>query len=460
MNESEDRKQEVLKALSIIIDPDLNQDIVSLGFIKELSIKHTHVSFSIALTTPACPIKKEFYDKARHCVQQIPWVSQVSIKESNQNYQSNQFEKKENNALKKVGTVIAVSSCKGGVGKSTIAVNLACSLAKQNANVGIFDADIYGPSLPTLCQVNDTNLVMNTSSSLIQPILFENLKLMSFAYTQDSDHQMPAIMRGPMVSQIIQQLLFQTEWGELDYLIIDMPPGTGDIQLTLGQIIPITASVIVTTPQKISYLDVVKGIDMFEKLNIPIVAIVQNMSMFTCQHCQHKQSIFGNGQIHRFEKEYGFEHTFLIPLDPILSSMSDKGEPITLNLPEHSISQLFNKLSHSVIMECSKIQNGKQKIAKLSYNKSSGIQILLNDITLKFSPLNLRLRCLCAHCQDEFTGKRHIDQSSIENDIYPLSLNSVGNYALGIEWSDNHSSLFPYKILTEWADVNHSSSKK
>ena len=272
-----DRKAQVLDKLKGVIDPDLGKDIVTLGFVKDLNIDDTgNVSFNLELTTPACPVKDQFRASCEELLGELDWVGDVAV---TMTAQQRKKPAQSGNGLSQVRHIIAVASCKGGVGKSTVAVNLAFTLSRMGAAVGIFDADVYGPSLPTLVNAPFHGLFQDGDS--IIPVEHDGVKLMSFAYAAAPQGEgRPAIMRGPMVSQVINQLLTGTGWGELDYLILDMPPGTGDIQLTVAQLVPMSAAVIVTTPQQISFVDVVKGVEMFDQLKIPTIAVVENMSYF------------------------------------------------------------------------------------------------------------------------------------------------------------------------------------
>jgi len=338
--------------------------------------------------------------------------------------------------------MIAVARCKGGVGKSTTSVNLAYALHELGCKVGLFDADVYGPSLPTMVYQNNAELLIGDDNKIL-PINAGGVKLMSFGYSEQSEDA--AIMRGPMVSQVINQLFTQTDWGELDYLIIDMPPGTGDVQLTLGQMIPITASVMVTTPQKVSFIDVLKGIKMFDQLNVPTIAAIQNMTYFKCDNCDEKHYIFGVGALQKLTKEFGFKLTYEFPMDPQIPLLCDTGIPIVVDMPEHDVSKLYLKFAKELLKEVEVLK--KQSPPQFQFIENKGIQMLQNNEVTIISPKTLRENCICAHCVDDVSGQKKLDPATISEDIKPEVMNPVGNYALGISWSDGHSSLYPYTSI-------------
>lgn len=348
--------------------------------------------------------------------------------------------------LKQIKHIIAVSSCKGGVGKSTVAVNLAFSLKKQGLSVGIFDADVYGPSLPTMVEVS--NPVPVVDGEAVMPIEEYGIKMMSFGFIQKQlEQEGPAIMRGPMVSQVITQLLLGTQWGELDVLIIDFPPGTGDIQLTLGQIAPITAAVIVTQPQHLSFIDVVKGIEMFDTLKIPTIAVVENMSYFLCGNCDTKHRLFGAGAKRRLSSMFGIEQCYEIPLDPDVAPAGDDGQPIVITHEDHTISKIFEEIARDVQAACEKIEAAPETGYHFHVD-DEGLHILYDEVERGVLNLKeLRSKCRCAKCEDEFTGERLLDEASIPDTIQVGTIGTVGNYALAIDWSDGHHSMFPYVQL-------------
>ena len=352
--------------------------------------------------------------------------------------------------LKDIGKVIAVSSCKGGVGKSTIAVNLAYSLAKLGYKVGIYDADIYGPSLPTLVSLKDPHLhAPEDDPKAIVPLEFERVKLMSYGYAA----QKMAVIRGPMVSAITHQLLTCTRWGALDYLVVDLPPGTGDIQITLCQEVELTAAVIVTTPQKISFVDVIKGIDMFMATKVPTVAVVENMSYFLCGKCQTKHRLFGPGYLNQLMSLYGIKNSVELPMDPDLAQYSDAGVPLVLVQPDTAhLPSAFLDLARRVHSETETLKGSQPP--SVNYDPAQGkvhVHLPTGDDHY-LDPYTLRQACKCAACVDEFSGQQLFNPQSIPRDVYPLRIEAKGNYAVAVVWSDGHrSSLYPYSSLLDLA---------
>ncbi|MGE4170056.1 MAG: P-loop NTPase [Candidatus Margulisiibacteriota bacterium] len=436
---------QILEALSAIIDPDLNQDIVSLGFVQNLLISDEgNVSFTLELTTPACPVKDLFVKEATDRVKALGWPQDVRVSLS---AQKRNVLRQQGKGLEGVQRIIAVHSCKGGVGKSTVAVNLAYSLAALGASVGLFDADVYGPSLPTMVKLDSMELFMK--GGLIAPLLKQGVKLMSFGYTQATSGETgPAILRGPIVSQIINQLLTGTAWGDLDYLVLDMPPGTGDIAITVSQLVPITAAVVVTTPQELSFVDVIKGIQMFDSLKIPVVTVVENMSYFECGNCQEKHRIYGQGAAKKLVNEFGFEHVIELPIDPKVASAGDNGLPLVKQTESSSSHRAFEHLAETVVREVSRLDALGAIHPTISFDEGLGLVALYSSgQTLAIPAVEARYLCRCAHCQDEFTGQQKLDKVAIDPDIRVTALQPIGNYAVGLTWSDGHSSIFPYAFF-------------
>jgi ATP-binding protein involved in chromosome partitioning len=336
---------EVLDALRPIIDPDLGKSIVDLGFITHLTIDGGDVSFDIELTTPACPIKAEFEKAAREQVLALEGVENVRVTMTSQTRgRTSAPEATASDVLPGVKNVIAVASGKGGVGKSTVALNLALALGATGARVGLLDADVYGPSIPLLAGVHEQPRAVGES---IQPLEKHGVKLMSMGFflTENS----PVIWRGPMVHGLIQQFLTDVAWGELDYLVVDMPPGTGDAALTLTQQAPLSGAVIVTTANDLSLIDARKGLAMFETVKVPVLGIVENMSYFTPPDLSdRKYYIFGEGGGKRTADELGVDFLGGIPIDPRIVEGGDTGKPIVVEAPDSVPAEVFTELSGAI----------------------------------------------------------------------------------------------------------------
>ncbi|KAF2952024.1 fe-S cluster assembly factor HCF101, chloroplastic isoform X1 [Oryza sativa Japonica Group] len=439
----EDAKKDVLVALSQIIDPDFGTDIVSCGFVKDLEISEAleEVSFRLELTTPACPIKDMFEEKANEVVAALPWVKKVNVTMSAQPARP-AYAGELPEGLQKISNIIAVSSCKGGVGKSTVAVNLAYTLAGMGARVGIFDADVFGPSLPTMVSPENRLLVMNPESRSILPTEYLGVKMVSFGFAG----QGRAIMRGPMVSGVINQLLTTTDWGELDYLVIDMPPGTGDIHLTLCQVAPLTAAVIVTTPQKLAFIDVAKGVRMFSKLKVPCVAVVENMCYFDADGKRFYP--FGQGSGAQVVQQFGIPHLFDLPIRPTLSASGDTGIPEVVADPQGDVAKTFQNLGVCVVQQCAKIR--QQVSTAVSYDRSiRAIRVKVPDSDEEFllHPATVRRNDRSAQSVDEWTGEQKVQYGDIPEDIEPEEIRPMGNYAVSITWPDGFSQIAPYDQL-------------
>ncbi|MFQ5355392.1 MAG: iron-sulfur cluster carrier protein ApbC [Mariprofundaceae bacterium] len=343
-------EKQVLTALSAIIDPDFNKDIVSLGFVKDIKISAGKVGFNIELTTPACPVKEEFKRQAETAVGQISGVDHVDV---------NMTSRVRTNAIHQgmtpvpgIRNIIAVASGKGGVGKSTIAVNLAVNLAETGAAVGLLDADIYGPSIPRMLGL--TGEKPRVEDKRLQPLRNFGLKTMSIGFLVPENQAM--IWRGPMVAGAIGQLLNDVNWGELDYLIIDLPPGTGDAQLTLSQKVPVTGAIVVTTPQDIALLDCQKGIAMFKKVNVPVLGLVENMSVFICPECGHASHIFARGGADQLGRKYNTDVLAHVPLDIQIRQNSDAGVPIVAAHPDSNQAAIFRKLAGEIARRLSMLE--------------------------------------------------------------------------------------------------------
>ncbi|KAI0493868.1 hypothetical protein KFK09_023994 [Dendrobium nobile] len=439
----ESAKKDVLTALSQIIDPDFGADIVSCGFVKDLHIDDVlkEVSFRLELTTPACPIKDEFQQKANEVVATIPWVEKVNVKMSAQPAKP-VFAGELPKGLQAISNIVAVSSCKASVGKSTVAVNLAYTLAGMGARVGIFDADVYGPSLPTMVSPENRLLEMSPENKTILPAEYLGVKLVSFGFVG----QGRAIMRGPMVSGVINQLLTTAEWGELDYLVIDMPPGTGDIQLTLCQVAPLTAAVIVTTPQKLAFIDVAKGVRMFSKLKVPCVAVVENMCYFDADGKRYYP--FGKGSGAQVVQQFGIPHLFDLPIRSTLSASGDSGMPEVVADPQGEVAKTFQNLGVCVVQQCAKIR--QQVSTAVFYDKlirAIRVRVPGSDDEFFLHPATVRRNDRSAQSVDEWTGEQKLQFGDVPEDIEPEDIRPMGNYAVSITWPDGFSQIAPYDQL-------------
>ena len=427
---------QVLESLSSIIDPDFQQDIVSLGFIKNLSIRDGNVAFDIELTTPACPVKAEFQRGAEEAVGALDGVSVVKVNMTSATRKP-QFSVEES-GLAGVEAIIAISSCKGGVGKSTVAASIARELSQRGLKIGLLDTDIFGPSIPTLFDLHPPGVRGNESKMMI-PEEIDALKIMSFGFLLGRD---PAVMRGPMVSNYMQQLLHKVAWGDLDLLLLDLPPGTGDVQLTISQSIQLNGAVIVTTPQALSLTDVEKGILMFDKVNVPVLGVIENMSYFECDGCGKQHQLFGDGT-RSLTDRYGIDVLAQLPLAPAEYGRTFR-EPIdnpAVKAATDAVVRALGKNSRAALAK-PQIEFDSQEI---TVTWPDGDPITVNNFALRSS-------CQCALCIQEMTGKPLLDPATIRPDIAAKEAHTVGNYAIQVTWNDDHSSgLFSYRHLRKVA---------
>ncbi|MBI5833146.1 MAG: Mrp/NBP35 family ATP-binding protein [Armatimonadetes bacterium] len=328
-------ENQVREALKAIIDPDLHRDIVSLGFVKQIALDGTKIAVTIELTTPACPMKDRMRRQAEEILAGLPGIETVEVTMTAQVRRgptggANVPGQPQVDPIPGVANTIAVTSGKGGVGKSTVAVNLAVALRLSGARVGLLDADVYGPSIPTMFGVPAEEKPHTTAGDLISPVERDGLKLMSIGFLVDRDAAM--IMRGPMLSKYVQEALARVDWGELDYLVIDMPPGTGDVQLTLSQTIPLTGAVVVTTPQRVALADVRRAVTMCQKLNVTVLGLVENMSDPIGPDGQ-PIPMFGRGGGQAAAAEWGLPFLGTVPLDGLVPASGDSGQPIVAAQP-------------------------------------------------------------------------------------------------------------------------------
>ena len=347
-------REDILTVLSAIKDPDLGRDVVSLGMIKDIAITDGgRVSFTFELTTPACPVRDRFQSLAHDLVAGIPGVTAVDLKMT-ANVRAAFNGRGHEAAIPGVKHVIAVASGKGGVGKSTIAVNLAASLQLSGARVGLLDADIYGPSVPGMLGVSDTPQVHDQK---LVPLEAYGLKVISIGLLAGADKAM--VWRGPMVSRAIEQMLTDVRWGELDYLIVDLPPGTGDASLTLAQTIPLTGVAVVCTPQDAALKIAVKALQMFRGLNVTPLGLIENMSWFVCDDCGKEHFIFDHGRAERAAQRLGVPYLGAIPLENAIREEADAGAPVVVSRPEGPGAQALRKVASAVAARVS-VQSFRQ----------------------------------------------------------------------------------------------------
>lgn len=342
----------VLEVLRPVQDPELRKSLVELNMIRNVKIEDGDVSFTLVLTTPACPLREFIVEDCQKAVRQLPGVKQVSVDVTAETPQQKGLP--DRTGIPGVKNILAVSSGKGGVGKSTVAVNVAVALAKSGAKVGLIDADIYGPNVPTMLGLADAQLNVRQSQKgeILEPAFNHGVKLVSMGFLIDKDQ--PVIWRGPMLNGIIRQFLYQADWGELDYLIVDMPPGTGDAQLTLVQAVPMAGAIIVTTPQNVALLDSRKGLKMFQQLGVPVLGIVENMSYFIPPDLPDRQyDIFGSGGGEKTATELGIPLLGCVPLEITLRQGGDRGLPIVASDPDSASAKALIAIAQQIAAKVS-----------------------------------------------------------------------------------------------------------
>ncbi|HEY0078257.1 MAG TPA: Mrp/NBP35 family ATP-binding protein [Pyrinomonadaceae bacterium] len=333
---------DVLGALRQIRDPDLHKDIVALGFIRDLKIEGGEVSFRIVLTTPACPVREEMQTQALALVGALEGVSRVNVTMDAEVPKGRGLGEKV--TVPGVRNIIAVSSGKGGVGKSTVAVNLAVSLAREGARVGLMDADVYGPNVPQMLGAGEMRPQVDVNK--LVPVEAHGVRLMSMAILKPGDE--PMIVRGPILHGLVRQFLQDVKWGELDYLIVDMPPGTGDVQLSLAQLVPVQGAVLVTTPQEVAVSDVRRALRMFETVSVPILGIIENMSYFVAPETGTRYNIFGEGGGRKLAETYGVPFLGEVPIGLDVREGGDSGTPVVVSNPDSAQSLAFRRVAEEV----------------------------------------------------------------------------------------------------------------
>ena len=344
--------ESILDVLKPVQDPELQKSLVKLNMIRNVQVDNGNVSFTLVLTTPACPLREFIVEDCEKAVKTLDGVQSVSVEVTAETPQQKPLPDRQ--TVNNVKNILAISSGKGGVGKSTVSVNVAVALAQAGAKVGLLDADIYGPNVPTMLGLTDVpiNVEKKPEGDILQPAFNHGVKMVSMGFLIDPDQ--PVMWRGPMLNGMIRQFLYQVNWGELDYLIVDMPPGTGDAQLTLGQAVPLAGAVIVTTPQTVSLQDARRGLKMFQQLGTNILGLVENMSYFIPPDMSDRSyDLFGSGGGEKASKELNIPLLGCIPLEISLREGGDKGIPIVASHPESASAQALTKVAQQIAAKVS-----------------------------------------------------------------------------------------------------------
>jgi ATP-binding protein involved in chromosome partitioning len=342
-------QESVLEVLRTVQDPDLHKDIVTLGFVKDVKIAGGEVDFTIELTTPACPVRDQMKAEAEEKVKALPGVIAARAKMTADVKARGGFGRQQ---VPGIRNIVAVGAGKGGVGKSTTAVNLAVALARKGARVGLMDADVYGPNIPQMLGV--TGPAEASEDRKIVPAEAYGVRIISMGMLVPPDK--PIIWRGPMLHGAVQQFMREVAWGELDYLVVDLPPGTGDVALSMAQSVPMAGAVVVTTPQGVSVSDVRKAVGMFRQLNIPLLGVIENMSTFVCGHCGERTDIFGTGGGKAMAEELQIPFLGEVPIDTRVRSGGDEGRPIVDAFPDAPAARAFAEVAGKVAAQVS-VQN-------------------------------------------------------------------------------------------------------
>ncbi|MBJ7900118.1 MAG: P-loop NTPase [Cyanobacteria bacterium RI_101] len=344
--------QAVLEVLKPVQDPELQKSLVDLNMIRNVQIQDGGVKFTLVLTTPACPLREFIVEDCQKAVKTLPGVETVEIEVTAETPQQKSLPDRQ--SVERVKNIIAVSSGKGGVGKSTVAVNIAVALAQSGAKVGLLDADIYGPNAPTMLGLSAAQVQVKTTAQgeVLEPAFNYGVKMVSMGFLIDPDQ--PVVWRGPMLNGIIRQFLYQVNWGDLDYLIVDMPPGTGDAQLTLTQAAPLAGAVIVTTPQTVSLLDARRGLKMFEQMGVHVLGIVENMSYFIPpDQPERSYDLFGSGGGAKTSQELDVPLLGCVPLEISLREGGDQGVPIVVGAPTSASAKALTAIAQQVAAQVS-----------------------------------------------------------------------------------------------------------
>jgi ATP-binding protein involved in chromosome partitioning len=447
----------VLDALRKVTDPGSGKDLVSLGLVANVRVQQDKVSFDVYVPSQATSHTDELRAACVKAVKALPGVGAVM---------PNLFQKPKprvvhgQQAVPGVNHVIVVGSGKGGVGKSTSSVNLAVALRKLGYKVGLLDADIYGPSVPTMLGkfLPAGNAEPKMEDNLIVPFDVDGLKIISIGLLIGKDQ--PTVWRAPMATKMIQQFLLGVKWGELDFLLIDLPPGTGDIQLTISQQSNLTGAIVVTTPQRVAVDIARKGLLMFKHVGVPILGLVETMSGFGCTECGAVTPIFGSGGAERLAKEDGVPVLGQVPVDAELVRACDEGEPIVMRAPNSPSAKAYLQAAARIVgtVEAAQAADAREivplavePIPAAVAGGAHRLAIYWSDgQKYTYEAKQLRFMCPCAVCVDEFSGERKITIDSVASDVALEKALPVGRYGVNLVWSDKHSTgIYTYRYLRE-----------
>lgn len=426
-------------ALQSVLNPASHRNIVDDGIVRNISVEEGRVAFDLVLASASASVAHEIKMKAEEAVKSIPGVTEALGKIIQPQPSRAREGIPADAPINKVKQIIAVSSAKGGVGKSTMAAHLARELSRQGFRVGVMDADLFGPSIPTLFHLQQAKVYAKENQQLV-PVDSDGMKIMSFGFLLGDQ---PAVMRGPVVTRYIQQILLGTDWGELDYLLIDMPPGTGDIQLTITQTIRLSGAVIITTPHTLSLIDVARGIIMFEKVEVPIIGIIENMAFVETGPGQ-KQYVFGTSKAEELAGRFGVPILADVPLTEKLSKGLQTGEE------EGFIRQAVERM----LSQLEAIGKESREVPQISFNAEAVSLQWDNGERWQVRNFDLRLISQDALSVNEMTGERLISADDIRPDIAAKEITPLGRYGIAIAWNDGHSSaIYTYKNIREIAQI-------
>jgi len=427
----------IREALAKVVDPAVGTDIVSAGYVRDIIAGNGRITCELVLPSPLHPGQTLLRRGAEDALLSVSEKHDPGVRIT---YPEPKPRGPAESGLAGVQTIIAVSSCKGGVGKSTVAAGLAREYVNRGLKVGLLDTDVYGPSVPTLFDMQHVQGVSGTEDKMMIPLAVNGLKVMSFGFLLGKD---PAVLRGPIVSNYISQLLSKTLWGELDVLILDMPPGTGDIQLTITQGIQLDGAVIVTTPHSLALADVERGILMFDKVNVPVLGVVENMAYFECGKCSEKHMIFGDSTRGLVER-YGLDVITQLPLQPDVYGGGFK---------TYTPNAAMSDGADAVGIAMSKVIREGVARPQVSHDSIEITVTYADETSTVVNNYALRTSCPCAVCVNELTGEKVLNDADIRPDIAPKQIKAVGNYALQVVWNDGHDSgLFSWDFIRAVAD--------